>query len=265
MLSDGLYFILFYLVRYRRKVVRENICDSFPDKNKEWINDITKKYYRHLADLVVENIKLLSISREDIKKRCTYENMDLIDGFLAEKKSLVFVMGHHGNWEWANPAFTLHSAYKTNVIYRPLSNKYFDALFVRMRSRFGGKPLPAGNVMREMLSEKDTTSVTVFIADQTPSPADACWVNFLGRPTAVYEGTEKIARKFNYPVIFAEMKKIKRGFYSIRFNMIAANPAGTADKEITTLHTTLLEKEIRIQPEIWLWSHRRWKHAPPVK
>jgi KDO2-lipid IV(A) lauroyltransferase len=173
-------------------------------------------------------------------------------------------MGHFGNWEWSGNAFSLTCRHQLYVIYHPLTNRYFDGLIYRMRTRFGTKLIAMRDTYKDMVRFKDEINATAFIADQTPSPDSAYWTTFLNQDTPVFRGTEKIARKVNYPVIYSSVKRVKRGYYEIHAEVLFDDPRSTSDGEISEAHTRKLEKEIREQPEIWLWSHRRWKHRRKI-
>lgn len=185
---------------------------------------------------------------------------EVFDSIAEKKQSIVLVMGHLGNWELAGNSFSLLCKQQLYVIYHPLRNKYFDKLIYDMRSRFGTKLIPMRETYREMAANKSNISATAFIADQTPSPEGAYWTTFLNQDTPVFQGTERIARKLNYPVVYACIKRIKRGYYEMHAEVLCENPKDTKDGEISEMHTKRLEKDIIAQPEVWLWSHRRWKH-----
>ena len=169
-------------------------------------------------------------------------------------------MGHLGNWEWAGNTFSLLCKHQLYVIYHPLSNKYFNKLIYDMRTRFGTKLIAMRDTFREMVANRNEINATAFIADQTPSPEGAYWTTFLNQDTPVFTGTERIARKMGYPVVYACIKRIKRGYYQIPLRCCVPNPKDNKDGEISELHTRRLEKDIIAWPEVWLWSHRRWKH-----
>lgn len=195
-------------------------------------------------------------------RHCTIEpeTIKLFNTLAEENKSLIIVIGHWGNWEWAGNSFSLFCKQQLYVIYHPLSNLRFDGLINRMRTRFGTRLIKMKDTYRDMVSHKNELSVTAFIADQTPSPEGAFWTTFLNQDTPVFRGTEKIAQRMNYPVVYARIKRIKRGYYTISAEMLFEKPADTEPDEITIAHTRKLETDILSQPEIWLWSHRRWKH-----
>lgn len=264
LLSDGIYILLFYITSYRRKVVQENLKNSFPHKSENELKQIEKAFYKHLSDLMIEGIKLFSISKSQIKKRVQIEiNSDMIR-WQQQNQPYIIALGHYGNWEWAGSAFALHSGITTGVIYHPLSNSFFDWLMYRSRTRLGMYMISMRNTLRDMIAHKNEFRVMCFAADQTPTPDSATWITFLNQETAVFVGTEKMARKFNQPVVYATIHKINRGYYKIGFQTICEKPEDLASDEITRIHTYLLEKDINQNPQFWLWSHRRWKHKRKV-
>ena len=263
--SDLMFVVLYGLVGYRKKVTRDNLKKSFPEKSEKELRRVERDYYRHLCDLVLETFKLLGMRRSDLLKRCKINNYELYFDLLSQRRSIVVALGHQGNWEWMGAATAARGDSPLYAIYRPLSNAFFDRLMFRIRSRFGATPVAAKDILRKLYSQQHIPSTTAFLADQTPSPETAFWTNFLNQPTPVFVGTEKIARKFNYPVVFAAMKKIRRGYYEVTIELMAEEPSATADGEITKAHTKALEKAVMAQPFSWLWSHRRWKHQPPVQ
>jgi KDO2-lipid IV(A) lauroyltransferase len=258
--------MLYYVTGYRKKVVLENLRKSFPNKSEAEINRLCKDFYHYLCDLLLETFKTLTITKKTMLRRCTFTNESkvLFDKLAQEKKSIVLVMGHLGNWEWAGNSFSMLCKQQLYVIYHPLTNKHFDSLIYNMRMRFGTKLIAMRNTYRDMVANRHEVNATAFIADQTPSPEGAYWTTFLNQDTPVFKGTEKIAQKLNFPIVYACVKRVKRGFYEIHAKMLVENPAGTKEGEISELHTRQLEGDIIAQPEVWLWSHRRWKHKKPV-
>ncbi len=257
--SDLLYLTL-RLSGYRKKVVLDNLRNSFPQKNRAEINKIYKDYYHYLCDLVLETVKTLTMSKEQTQKRCVFHNPKWLSEIYAEKKSIIILMGHYGNWEWAGPAFSLTTKFQLVVIYRPLSNSYFEKLTVGMRTRHGTKITAVNATLRDMVANRKSITATAFVADQTATPENAYWTNFLNQDTAIFTGPEKLAKKFDYPVVYMNIKRIKRGYYEVFPELLFRNPKETADNEILESFTKRLEKEINMNPSIWLWSHRRWKH-----
>ena len=263
--SDFVFVLIYYIIGYRKKVVTKNLRCSFPEKSEKEIVDLRRNFFRHLSDLFLETFKTLTISPSSMLQRCRVDepSLALIKKLYDEKKSVLIVLGHLGNWEWGGNTFSLLCKHQLYVIYHPLKNKYFNNMIIGMRTRFGTKLIEIKNTFRDMLGNKNEISATAFIADQTPHPPNAHWTTFLNQDTPVFRGTEIIARKLNYPVVSIHIKKIKRGYYEIFAEMLCENPSSTSDGEISERHTKKLEEEIRKNPETWLWSHRRWKHKRP--
>jgi KDO2-lipid IV(A) lauroyltransferase len=257
--SDFFYHIL-RLTGYRKKVVLNNLRNSFPEKSEAEIEAIATSYYRYLCDLILETLKTLRMTAEETQERVTFHKAEWLDKLYQEHKSIIIVMGHHGNWEWAGPSFTLNTKFQLVVIYRPLSNPYFEKMMVGMRTRFGTKITPVNQTLRDMVANRKDITATAFIADQTATPKNAYWTTFLNQETAVFTGPEKLAKKFNYPVVYMNVERPKRGYYEVTPELLFENPATTADDEIAEVFTKRVERDIITNPSIWLWSHRRWKH-----
>ncbi|MBS1645883.1 MAG: lysophospholipid acyltransferase family protein [Bacteroidetes bacterium] len=263
-LSDVFFFFMYYVLGYRKKVVIQNLRNSFPEKNEQELKNIQKQFYQFLCDVFLETFKLLTISKKELQKHCqmTGQAQRIFDTYYHQKKSIVTVMGHLGNWEWAGHVFdsTKHQLYG---LYHPLSNTYFNRLTVKMRTRFGMKLIDMKHTFREMVAHKAELTNTTFISDQTPQPNNAYWTTFLNQDTPIFTGIEKIAKKFNYPVLYVYLKREKRGYYKIYAQTLFDNPIETKENEISEAHARILEQHILQQPEVWLWSHRRWKHKRP--
>ena len=262
LVSDIVFMLMYHVIGYRKKVVTHNLKNSFPEKTEKDILELRRKFYRYLCDLMLETFKTLSISKATMKQRCTVDNESivLLNKYADQKKSIVLVLGHLGNWEWGGNAFSLYCKHPLFVIYHPLENKFFNHLIIGMRTRFGTKLIEMKNSFRDMVKMKNGITATAFIADQTPQPDNAHWINFLNQDTPVFKGTEVIARKLNYPVLFISIKKTGRGYYELFAELLCEDPASTIEGELTAMHTKKLESEILKSPENWLWSHRRWKH-----
>lgn len=258
-LSDIFYF-LFWLSGYRKNVVFENLRNSFPEKSEAEILSLAKSYYKYLCDLTLETLKTMHMSEREARERCLFRKSEWLDKMCEEKRSILIVMGHYGNWEWAGPAFTLNTKYQLIVVYRPLSQPYFEKMMVGMRTKFGTKIVPVEQTLRDMVANRKNVTATALIADQAASSANTTWTTFLHQDTAIFNGPEKLAVKFNYPVVYMNIRRIKRGYYELIPELLVENPANTKEGEILEIFTRRLEQEIIKDPVIWLWSHRRWKH-----
>ena len=262
LLSDAVYVLLFYIIGYRKKVVHANLQNSFPQKSAAEIIVIQKRFYHYFCDLLLETFKTLTISRKKMLEHCSLsdEAGSLFASLADEHKSLIIVMGHHGNWEWAGNTFSICCKHQLYVIYHPLSNQYFNGLICKMRQRFGTRLIPMKDTFRDMIKNKDELNATAFIADQSPSPVKAHWMQFLNQDTAVFLGTEKIAEKVKYPIVYVSVRKLTRGYYTLTAELLRLPPNTGTEGDITAAHTQKLEADIVAQPETWLWTHKRWKH-----
>ena len=263
--SDFMYIIIYRVLGYRKKVVLQNLKNSFPNKSDQEINKICIEFYSFFCDWVVEMIKSITISKNAMIKRCHFTDTSLLDKFNKEKRKVIFVMGHFGNYELAAAEMAYNTNYRLHVIYKPLANPYFNRLINKKRVRVGTKIMPMTATFKTMLSLRNDAelSATAFIADQIPSPESAYWTTFLNQDTPIFLGTEIIATKLNYPVIYVSLNRVRRGYYEMTTDLLCENPAATQKGEISEMHTKRLEQDIIRQPEIWLWSHKRWKHKRP--
>ena len=263
-LSDLLYLLLYYLVRYRRKVVYQNLRNSFPDKSEVEISAIARRFYRYLCDLILETFKTLTIGEETLRKHVEFDST-IFRQFYERGQSVIIVMGHFGNWELGGARFALEPIHQLFVIYHPLKEKHFEGLIRHMRMRLGNDLYAMNRALKGMLSDRDKVTATAFIADQTPSSVKAAyWMEFLNQDTPIFQGTEKIAAKLRYPVVYISVRRRKRGLYCIDSEVLFEHSEKTAPGEISEAHTRRLEKDILEQPEIWLWTHRRWKRKRPA-
>ena len=261
--SDILYLLLFHVVKYRRKVVKLNLKNSFPEKSVADRLDIEKRFYQHLSDLILESIKTLSISPKSMKKRFVFSNLNELTKYFEQGKSVIAVSGHYGNWEWGPLATAYELKEKVLVVYKPLSDKRFDNLINKMRSRFGAILVPMKHTLRKIIEYNTQPHVLVLVGDQTPPREESQYfINFLNQPTAIFLGVEKIAIRTNKPVIYFSINKVKRGYYKCLIKPLVEVPNQTKEFEITNIHTQVLEHIIQKNPEYWLWSHKRWKFSP---
>jgi Kdo2-lipid IVA lauroyltransferase/acyltransferase len=259
-ISDVLFYFFYYIIRYRKKVVFQNIRGSFPDRSQAEHEQIAKKFYSHFCDLLVESLKIFSITEEEVKQRMKTNNPEVVDHFYDQGRSVILVGGHYNNWELFAVAIDGWIRHNSLAIYKPLNNKFWDSRMRKTREKYGLKMISIRDVAKVFEENRSKLTATIFAADQSPGNVKkAYWMNFLNRDTAVLFGTEKYAREYNYPVIFGRLTKVKRGHYVCDWELISENPVQTKYGEITEAHTRLLEKDILNDPPYWLWSHRRWK------
>lgn len=261
-MSDIARFFMYYIVRYRRKVVAENLKNSFPDKSAKELKLIEKAYYKHFCDLFIETIYLLHASEKNAIKMCKFNNLDLISKYYNEGKSIIVAAGHYSNWEILSLS-GIYINHKVIGIYKPIENKRVEKFVNKSRERFGAIAVPMHDAFRTVLSlnKQGQLFFLGLVSDQTPArPEIRYWTTFLNQETAVFLGVEKIAIKTNQPVLFCNMRKVARGKYEVDFEILCENPKETKPYEITEMHVRALEKLIHEAPEYWLWSHRRWKY-----
>ena len=259
--ADVCYYLIYYIIRYRRKIVRHNLQYAFPKKTFLELLTIEKSFYIYLCDLLVEHIKSLTISQAQINRRCIIQNIELLQKMYTAGKHILLVTGHYGNWEWAAAAVALQTSYQLAVVYKPLSNSYFDTLLVYVRKRFGKHIIPQKKVLRSILNYGSIPMATAILDDQAPSAKHAAYViDFFSQSTYTSIGIERIAKKCNQSVVYIHIQRIKRGYYTMEAELITDNPLITSVHEITKDYIRLLEVDIRQNPAFWLWSHNKWKH-----
>lgn len=264
--SDVFYLIMYYAVRYRRKVVRENLVKSFPAKSLKEIKSIERKFYHRLCDFFLEIIKLHGLSEKEARKRLEFIGMDRVHELMEQGHSAVVYIGHMFNWELMNSVSLYFDLDKVFVgeVYHTLRNKYFDSLMRRLRGQYGAEPIPMKNTLRRILkAEKDNKMFMVgFVADQLPKwEAIKHWVDFLNQDTPVFVGTEKIAQRCHAAIFYTHMERVKRGHYRVCIECLAEDASLLPENEATELYYKRLEANINEYPELWLWTHKRWKRT----
>lgn len=268
-IADVLYFVVYHVAGYRKKVVEKNLAGAFPEKSAAERKAIEKRFYRNFADYIVETVKLNHISDSEMKERMVFEGMEIIDGLMEKGRSISAYFSHCGNWEWA-PSVILWSRLKNREqawfcqVYRPLKNQFFDEYFLHLRGRFGPVSIQKRQTARELIKLRRTglPAITGFMSDQKPSHGDPIHViEFLNRPTAVITGTETLSRKLGNALVYWDMHKTGRGHYKIVVRLIAEDASTMPEPYVgTDTYFAMLAETINRQPDIWLWSHKRWKH-----
>lgn len=261
-LSDALYFILYYVVHYRRKTVRANLVASFPNMTTSQIVAVEKEFYHHLCDIILETIKLLKVSEEEIDKRITMENADLIENAARDNKAIIIFIGHYCNWEWITALTRRHYALPelSCQIYKPLRDKAFDRLMLKIRSRFGSVSIPQKKTLRTLLKLKSerTSFITGFISDSRPNSKDTQDTTiFLNQPTTFSPGGEIIGNKMDATFLYLDMEKTDRGHYKFVVKSIVPSDM-SVNYPYTREYFKMLQQTIERQPAYWLWSHKRW-------
>lgn len=255
-------FVMYRLLGYRKEVVRTNLKDSFPEKSKEELRGIEKRFYRHLAEVIVDTIDLASMSQKEMVRRMEFVDLDAhLEA--TRGKSWIAALGHYGSWEFFGTYQIRYPEARSLGVYHKLKDRAFDLFYYRLRSRTMMEPVPMKNIARRLMKAKKEGEQFVLglIADQAPPKNYEIdhWYNFLDRPTAFFGGMEYFCSKFGLPVYYVDIHKVKPGYYSCRFVEIYDGSSPVEEFEITQRYADELSKTIRRVPELWLWSHRRWK------
>lgn len=260
--SDMLFVVLYYVVGYRKKTVEENLKLVFPEKSEAERKRITKQFFRHLCDMILEAIKSMNISVEDMKARFKFTNIEVIQDYEKRQKSIALMCAHYGSWEWIFilQAYTSHLTF---AIYKKLNNIYFDKLIRKIRARYDSYLITTKDSIDVITDNKKKGLITIngFAADQSPKKEKAYhWNTFMGIEVPVHTGAEMLSKKLDMPVVFFSVKRIKRGFYETTFQTLAEHPNDFKDYEITDQFLKLVEQQIHDEPQYYLWTHKRWKH-----
>lgn len=262
--TDIIYILFITVAPYRKKVIDQNIRKSFPEKSIKECNRIRRKFYRHFTDLLAEGVKNLSISKKSLERRIKVVNPEIMQELYDERKSALLVSGHYNNWELLISAQNFLFPHQAYGIGKKLTSKFWDTKVNERRSRFGMKVVHNKNYKEELTSDQQTPKAVLVLTDQSPgSSIRSYWMNFLNQKTAVLFGAEMIAHELDYAVVFFTTKKVKRGRYEIELELITKEPRTMEWGKITEAHVKRLENAIKLSPEFWLWSHKRWKRELP--
>ena len=258
-IADILYVILYRIIGYRVKVTRENLRLSFPEKNdveRKWIE---RRFYLYLMDIFVETISLVGITKKRISKRMIFNNTEEFR-VESEEKSVIVAMAHYASWEWPI-SYCCISNCRLLPVYHPLASRWADRLFLKIRKRFGAEPVSMKMIGRKLIENKDNKIILALIADQTPPRVEKSeWVTFLSQDTMFFSGIENISLKYGMPVYFFDIDCVERGYYEGKFVKLYDGVEDIDKYEITKRYIKYLERKIRNKPELWMWSHKRWKH-----
>lgn len=265
-LSDLIFLIIYYIVRYRKEVIFSNLKNAFPEKNENEINTIAKGFYQHFCDIIVESIKSFHISEKELMRRCKIRNPELLQKYYDLGKSIIVPAGHFNNWEMAATASHLQIAHQSVGAYRPMKDPFMNQLIADSRKKFGLALVPIKELKAFFRNYKGEPFAMLFGCDQSPHNLKlAYWTNFLNQDTGFMMGTETYAKQYDCPVIFGRVDKIKRGFYEFEFILVEDKPLQTEKGEITEKYIRILEEIIFENPQYWLWSHKRWKQKRPLQ
>lgn len=267
LLSDGLYLLIYYIARYRRKIVWKNLSSSFPEKSATELKRIEQQFYHWFCDYIFETFKLLSISDKAVLRHIEFRGTEEMEKCFDKGQDCGAILGHYCNWEWLSATGLAFSHYPDAVmglIYHPLYNENFDRLFIDIRSAHGGQCIPKKDILRHLVGCKRDGRHYLFgyISDQLPKWENMhLWIDFLNHDTPVFTGAERIMRKVNDAVFYVDMERPRRGKYICTFRLITAEAAKEQEFDITRRFYELLEENIRRQPALYLWTHNRWKRS----
>ena len=261
LISKIIRFIVYDILCYREKVVIDNIQNTFIEKSQTEVIKLKNNFYDYFFELIVEIIKLLSISKDELNKRFTFSNINVIKQALKKNKSVIVVVGHYGNWEWALRSASNLIDTKIIGVYKRINNTIFEWLLLKIRSNTNVLPVEIKSLSRELVNNNEK-KIYAMVADQSPTLEQSnVRINFLNRDTLVYTGVEKISKKYNMPVFYLNIKLTSKGYYESTFEEINSKNINGKKIEITKEFFSKLENQIKSEPRLWLWSHKRWKHT----
>ena len=254
---------VYTIFRYRVNVVRQNLKNSFPDKSDKELKEIEKKYYKHLVNLFVEGIKQLTISKKSLMRRYHCVNSEIVNDYFRQGKSVILMSSHYNNWEWMVLSLSMQFDFHGIGVGKPNSNKVFEKIINRARTRYGTEVVFADTVRNDMqkYDQQQKRCAYMMLSDQNPPNVEKSYITtFMNQPSAMIYGAEYFAKKYNYPVFYYVVNQLKRGYYEIELTKITDSPQTEPYGNITEQYVKNLQQDIENTPQFWLWSHRRWKH-----
>lgn len=264
--ADGVYLLNRHVIRYRYDVVGENLRNAFPDRSQQELNELREQIFRNLADLLVESVKGLNISREELEARISFEVPDSVLDLVRAKRPAIYLSGHCGNWEWLLLYSCIYLPQPFYVAYQPFHDPHFDAFMHKARTRFGCQTIPATDLVKQVIKARKTLKTLALLADQTPARNEKkYWTRFLNQDTAFIDGTDSLAWLTGMSVVFSKMRRTARGRYVVSLEIIAEPPYHKDSHAIVERYARELEAAILSEPTGWLWSHRRWKLSRPAE
>ncbi len=262
--ADLLYFLAWYVVRYRKALVLQGLRTAFPHKTEAQLQAIAKASYRNLFDVFVEVVKGMSIGAAQLRRRVSVQNPQVVTDYLRNDQPVLLLAAHFCNWEWLLLASCLHLG-PLDAVYKPLKHRDFDRLLLDMRTRFGATLIPVQDFLLETVRRRSLVRAVAMVTDQAPhQEQEKLWLNFLGQPTAFHPGVDKIARIVRYPVVFVHMHRVSRGYYRIVLKRIAEPPYAQTGQQVAEAYVRELESQVSANPENWLWVYERWRYKPTL-
>jgi Kdo2-lipid IVA lauroyltransferase/acyltransferase len=260
-ISDFLFFMSFYVIKYRRKMVQKNLRNSFPEKAEDEIYRIEKTFYKNLCDYAVEMLKLLTINKEDLSKRMVYNAPEIAATYATQQQSVIILTAHQFNWEWLLATGGFKFPMNIDFVYQKVNSEFFEKISMACRTRFGAYPIKRDEVAREMIRRKNIVRGIAMVSDQYPGHGrdKKHLTKFLNQDSVFFLGTNQVAIMTQYPVFYYEIVKIRRGYYETNAIQIGTPPYGIESVTVIENYVREVEKSIRRNPSNWLWSHNRWK------
>ncbi|MET4106821.1 lysophospholipid acyltransferase family protein [Hymenobacter sp. UYP22] len=262
-LGRGIYVLMAYVVRYRKRVVLENLRNSFPEKSAAEIDQLAQQFYWHFAQVMVETIKLAAMPAAELKKRVLFRNPEVLERHFAAGRTVLGLSSHAGNWEWVLTSGAVWLSAHADGVYKPLSNPFFERFLYRLRTRTGAGLIPMRDTLRDMLQHKGEVRVVSMLSDQAAGPEDRpYWTTFMHQEAGFYTSNERLATRFRCPVVYVSIRRMRRGYYEILLTELYDGDAPLEPNTfpITAAFVQQLEHDIRLYPADYLWTHRRWKH-----
>ncbi len=266
LLADLLYVSIYYVLPYRKKEVFVHLRSSFPELSESERVQIAKGFYRNIADVLVESIKAIRAPKTFFQQRVRINNPELLQPWIEQQQSMIFMAAHQCNWEWLLLGACAHFPFPLDAVYKPLHHQPGNRLMYEIRARFGARPIAVKDTLMEIMQRRKELRGFALVADQSPLEGEEkYWAHFLQRATPFPVGAEKIARLTKYPVFFVQMRRLKRGYYEVQLELLAQPPyAKTDDYPIIAAYAAAVERQILAYPQDWLWSYRKWKYQKPV-
>lgn len=261
LVADILFLLSYHVIRYRRRLVRKNLKNSFPHLSKPELKKIEREFYLNLCDYAVETLKLLTITKAELKDRMKYSNPEMLDKYKQNNQSIILLSSHQFNWEWLLVSGNIWLTVPIDFVYQPINTKFIDTLMQTCRTRFGGYAIKRDHVARELVKRKSILRGIAIVADQYPGRKQNRKYEtvFLNQETVFFYGSQQMANLTQYPVLYGLVKKIKRGYYTCTLVKVAEPPYAPDSEDVVRNYAKLVEEVIQKDPAGWLWSHNRWK------
>lgn len=265
--SDIIFFLNYYFIGYRKKVVFDNLQNSFPEKTNSEIKSIQKQFFRNFSDYIVETLKAITISEKELRVRVQHINQDVFHQAFSEKKNMILLTGHIFNWEWINALAMIIPQKNCHPVYKKINNDFWGEQILKIRNKFGNQSIEKQDILRKILrTPNDGNTAYMLVADQSPFVGDVdAGMIFLNQKTPIYIGYDKLSTRMDLAFVYCEMKKVKRGYYQVNYHRLYPDNEHFKEFEVVKKFNILLEKTIKENPDNYLWSHRKWKNTHAIK